>query len=96
MKAKETLKKTSYIVYKASKLETFLSKFLPYHLPFISKRNRIRLRNYFKYAYKRRLMKDMTDALKEIHAKDPTSQIQPSRWRWNEEDYSWEIIDYDD
>ena len=94
MNAKETLKKTNYIVYKASKLETFLSKFLPYHLPFISKRNRIRLRNYFKYAYQRRLMKDMTDALKEIHAKDPIDYTQLSRW--NEEDYTWEIIDYDD
>lgn len=96
MKANKAPEKTNYIVYKASKLETFLSRLLSYHLPFISKKKRIRLRNYFKYAYQRRLMKDLTNVLKEIKDEDPTSQIQLSGW--NEEDYSWawEVIDYDD
>ena len=90
----EAPKKPYYIVYKASKLETFLSRLLPYLLPFISKRKRIRIRNYFKYAYQRRLMKDMTNALKGIHDEDPIDYTQLSRW--NEEDYTWEMIDYDD
>lgn len=79
------------IVYRASKWETFLSKFLPYYLPFINKRKRVRLRNYFRYAYQRRLMKDMTNALKEIYDE---SSFNPIDWTdmWNEEDYSWEVI----
>ena len=32
------------IVYKATKLELFLSKYLPYWIPFISKRKRIRIK----------------------------------------------------
>lgn len=78
------------IVYRATKFETFLSRFLPYHLPFISKRKRVRIRNYFRYAYKRRLMKDMTNALKEIYAENQFKPIQLGKW--NEEDYSWEVI----
>lgn len=79
------------IVYRATKLETFLSKFLPYHLPFINKRKRLKIRNYFRYAYQRRLMKDMTNALKEIYDE---SSFKPIDWTdiWNEEDYSWEVI----
>ncbi len=81
-------------VYKATKLETFLSRFLPYHLPFINKRKRVRIRNHFRYAYQRRLMKDMTNTLKEIYVKD---SFDPIHWlnelgKWNEEDYSWEVI----
>ena len=78
------------IVYRATKFETFLSRFLPYHLPFIGKRKRVRIRNYFRYAYKRRLMKDMTNALKEIYAENQFKPIQLGKW--NEEDYSWEVI----
>lgn len=77
-------------VYKATKLESFLSKFLPYHLPFINKRKRVRIRNYFRYAYQRRLMKDMTNTLKELYAE---SSFRPINWTniWNEEDYTWEV-----
>ena len=80
--------------YKASKLETFLSRFLPYHLPFINKCKRVRLRRYFRYAYQRRLIKDMTNALKEIYVKDPFDPIHRFNklGKWNEEDYSWEVI----
>ena len=78
----------------SAKLETFLSRFLPYYLPFINKRKRVRLRSHFRYAYQRRLMKDMTNALEEIYVKDP---FDPIHWlnelgKWNEEDYSWEVI----
>lgn len=78
------------IVYRATKFEIFLSRFLPYHLPFISKRKRIRIRNYFRYAYQRRLMKDMTNALKELYTEN---SFRPIDWTniWNEEDYTWEV-----
>lgn len=51
----------------------------------------VRIRNHFRYAYKRRLMKDMTNALKELYAE---SSFRPIDWTniWNEEDYSWEVI----
>jgi len=78
------------IVYRATKLETFLSKFLPYHLPFINKRKRVKIRRYFRYAYQRRLTKDITNALKENYVKNQFEPIQLGKW--NEEDYSWEVI----
>jgi len=81
-------------VYKANKWETFLSRLLPYHLPFINKRKRVRIRNHFRYAYQRRLMKDMTNALKEVYVNDPFEPIHRFNklGKWNEEDYSWEVI----
>ena len=78
------------IVYRATKLETFLSKFLPYHLPFINKRKRVRIKNYFRYAYQRRLMSDMTNALKELYA-EPLDSIRDS-FEWEIEDYEWEVV----
>ena len=78
------------IVYKATRLETFLSRFLPYHLPFISKRKRVKIRNYFRYAYRRRLMKDMMNALEEVYA-EPFDLTDDS-FEWKTEDYEWEVI----
>ena len=51
----------------------------------------VRIRSHFRYAYQRRLMKDMTNALKEIYDE---SSFKPIDWTniWNEEDYSWEVI----
>ena len=78
------------MVYKATKLETFLSRFLPYHLPFFNKRKRVRIRNHFRYAYQRRLMSDMTNALKKVYA-EPLDSIRDS-FEWETEDYEWEVI----
>lgn len=78
------------IVYRATRLETFLSRFLPYHLPFISKRKRVKIRSHFRYAHKRRLMKDMTNALKEVYA-EPLDSIRDS-FGWKIEDYEWEVV----
>ena len=78
------------IVYRATKLETFLSKFLPYHLPFINKRKRVKIRRYFRYAYQRRLTKDITNALKQLYAEPPDS-IRDS-FEWKTEDYEWEVV----
>lgn len=76
------------IVYKATKLEIFLSKFLPYHLPFINKRKRVKLRSHFRYAYQRRLMKDMTNALKKLYAEP----FEYDNFKWEMKDYEWEVI----
>lgn len=78
------------IVYRATKLERFLSKFLPYHLPFISKRKRVKIRWYFRYAYRRRLMVDLTERLKENYA-SPTVTVKDLQQPITEEDYSWEV-----
>lgn len=68
-------------------METFLSRFLPYYLPFISKRKRVKIRNYFRYAYQRRLMSDLTNVLKE-HYSEPLDYVCDS-FEWKIEDYEW-------
>ena len=42
------------IVYKQTRLEKLFAKTLPYIMPFISKRRRVAIRNYWKYRHKRR------------------------------------------
>lgn len=84
------MKLNKCIVYRATKLETFLSKFLPYHLPFINKRKRVMIRNYFRYAYQRRFMSDMTNTLKELYA-EPFDSIHKN-FEWKTEDYEWDNI----
>ena len=48
------------------------------------------VRNYFRYAYQRRLMKDMTNMLKKTYSKNQLGSTQLGEW--NEEDYSWKVI----
>ena len=78
-------KKIDIVVYKATKLEMFLSKHLPYWIPFISKRKRIKIKWYYKYCYKQRFCKNMVKAL---------SSLPPSYWdrKVNLTDYDWEVI----
>lgn len=73
------------IVYKATKLEIFLSKVIPYYVPFINKRKRVIIRNYFRYKYRYRLMKDMTSLLNNKYANRlplPTKEIKWYDWEW--------------
>ena len=72
-------------------METFLSRFLPYYLPLISKRKRVKIRNYFRYAYQRRLMSDLTNVLKEHCADEPLDSICDS-FEWEMGDYEWEVV----
>lgn len=58
------MNKLGIIVYKATKIELFLSKYLPYLIPFISKRKRIKW--YFKYRYRQRVADAFIKALKSI------------------------------
>ena len=78
-------KKIDIVVYKATKLEIFLSKHLPYWIPFISKRKRIKIKWYYKYRYKQRFCKTMTKAL---------SNLSSSNWKKKIDltDYDWEVI----
>ncbi len=78
-------------VYRASNFEKFACKFFPHLIPFISKRKRVRIRNYFKWAYRRRLMKDMVDVLGELYAK--TSPLEKMEFGKIEfENYEWEVL----
>ena len=78
-------KKINIVVYKATKLEMFLSKHLPYWIPFISKRKRIKIKWYYKYRYKQRFCKTMVKAL---------SSLPSSNWKKKVDltDYDWEVI----
>ena len=77
-------KKIDIVVYKATKLEIFLSKYLPYWIPFISKRKRIKIRQYYKYRYKQRLCKDMIKSLSSIPSPNWNKKIEinPMEWEW--------------
>lgn len=75
------------IVYKASPFEKFASRFFPYHIPFISKRKRVKIRNYFKYRYKIRLMNDLVLQLKEAYI-DKIPDTVETDWT----DWEWEVI----
>lgn len=72
------------IVHKATKFEKFLSKYLPKIIPFIGNQKRIKIRNYFKDAYQRRLNKDLCDLLRNSHSglPEPTKEIKWYDWEW--------------
>ena len=79
-------KKINIVVYKATKLETFLSKHLPYWIPFISKRKRVKIKWYYKYRYKRRLCKAMVKTL---------ASLPPPNWeevKFSPMEWEWEVI----
>lgn len=79
------------IVYKTYKWELWLSKVLPYWLPFISKRKRVQIKWYWKYRGGRRACAALTNALKNVQCQEPKD--------WNKiakdiEDFyfEWEVI----
>ena len=72
-------------VYRATRLELFLSKLIPYYAPFLNKRKRVIIRRYFRYKYQHRLMKDMTNLLDKAYSKglpEPTKEIKWYDWEW--------------
>ena len=77
-------KKIDIVVYKATKLEIFLSKHLPHWIPFISKRKRIKIRQHYKYRYKQRFCKDMVKSLSSLPSPnwDKEIKIKPMEWEW--------------
>jgi hypothetical protein len=86
---KQTLPPIGFKVYKATKFELFLSKFLPYYLPFINKRTRVKLRAKFKFKYLGRLHKDITEILIDAYT-ERKPFISPKNW--NKNDYEWEVL----
>ena len=80
-------KKVSCIVYKANRFELFASKFFPYHIPFISKRKRVKIKNFFKYRYKVRLMNDLVSQLRKAYINNIPNIVETD---WT--DWEWEVI----
>ena len=72
------------IIYRATKFEKFLSKYLPKIIPFIGNQKRIKIRNYFKFAYQRRLNKDLCNLLRnsQYGLPEPTKEIKWYDWEW--------------
>lgn len=77
----------SCIVYRATRFEIFASKFFPYHIPFISKRSRVKIKNFFKYRYKARLMNDLVSQLKKAYINNIPNIVETD---WT--DWEWEVI----
>lgn len=77
----------SCIVYMATRFEIFASKFFPYHIPFISKRSRVKIKNFFKYRYKARLMNDLVSQLRKACINNIPNIVETD---WT--DWEWEVI----
>ena len=75
------------VVYKQTRLERLLARTLPYCIPFISKRRRVAIRNYWKCRYARRASTALCKLLKNHEWKPPFPLPQ-----FNEELYEWEVI----
>ena len=78
------------IVYRSAKLERLLSKILPYYLPFLTKRKRVKIRNYWRNCYKNRLMSDLNNALQELYNEQLNQSLTlPSI---DETEWEWEVL----
>lgn len=85
--AKKVVQLNSCIVYKANRFEIFASKFFPYHIPFISKRKRVKIKNFFKYRYKARLMNELVSQLRKAYINNIPNIVETD---WT--DWEWEVI----
>lgn len=79
-------------VFKTYKWELWLSKVLPYWLPFIGKRRRVRIKWYWKYKGGRRACTALTKALMNIQYKEPQNWNKISKEIENST-FEWEVID---
>jgi len=77
------------IVYRPTKLEKLFSKVIPYYMPFLTKRKRVKIRNYWRNRYKKRLMSDLTNALQAYKEQLNLPLTLPSI---DETDYEWEVL----
>lgn len=75
------------IVYKQTRLEKLLAKILPHIIPFISKRQRVAIRSYWKHRYARRAGAALCKLLKKQEYK-PLTPVQ-----FSNESYEWEVIE---
>ena len=74
-------------VYAPKNWEIFAAKFFPYYIPFLTKRQRVRIRSYFRNRWKTRLNNMLTSLLKINYANNI-----PKDLKWSIEDYEWEVI----
>ena len=79
------------LVYKQTKIEKLLAKILPHIIPFISKRRRVAIRNYWKYRHGRRACTALCKLL--MNQEYKPFHIMPD---FTEELYEWEVIEKGD
>ena len=81
--------KEKYKTYKATKFEKACSKTIPYIIPFISKSKRNKIRDYFKYRFRKRELKDLCQCLLDT---SKNNDIMKHNINLTDDEYSWEVI----
>lgn len=76
------------IVYRQTKLERVLAKILPHIIPFISKRRRVAIRNYWKYRHSRRACTALCKLL--MNQEYKPFHVMPD---FTNELYEWEVVE---
>lgn len=92
-KVRDEQPKLGIKTYRQTDLERFLSKTVPYckFIP-LTKRQRVKLRAKYRYAYKRRFMDDMTSVLREAMETNVNKYIETDFF-WNDvDDFTWEVV----
>lgn len=82
--------KINCIVYGSTKLERLLSKILPYYMPFLTKRKRVKIRSFWRNRYKNRLMTVLNNALLELYNGQLNQQLAWSSI--DETEWEWEVL----
>lgn len=77
------------IAYHANRWEVFAAKFFPYRTPFLTKRQRVRIRSYFRNRWRKRLGKLMVSLMKVDYVGNFPKELN---LKWSIEDYEWEVI----
>ena len=74
--------------YHANRWEVFAAKFFPYHTPFLTKRQRVRIRSYFRNRWRKRLNKMLVSLIEGTYA---DNHLKDLNLKWSIEDYEWEV-----
>lgn len=75
--------------YHANRWELLAAKFFPYHTPFLTKRQRVRIRSYFRNRWRKRLGKMLVSLMDGVYADNISKELN---LKWSIEDYEWEVI----
>lgn len=76
------------VSYRPSRIEMFLSKVVPRLIPFIGPRTRMRIADYFRNGYRRRLNSDLSRILDGKYA---DTYIGGTSDEWDENEYTWKV-----
>ena len=82
--------KGNCLVYRSTKFEKLLSKILPYYIPFLTKRKRVKIRSFWRNRYKNRLMSDLINALQEVYKEQLNLPL--TLQSINETEWEWEVL----